>query len=187
MQSIRAIMMSHRAWVFPCGRGSWICTTEAAYWAFIYGPKPECPALYPQTTSPPPGECQIVAGVCQFTTSASNCKAWVDPLNGNKCGSVSEYVAFTNKYGSLNLKGFSQYPAPNQLCLPINSTCQWYDPCLCWRGFCTTDYICGSADEYYAFLYGPRPSCTLLPPGLIPYAPPGQCAITKERCNWYSR
>ena len=172
--------------MFPCGRRSWVCTTEAAYWAFIYGPKSEYPALYPQTTAPPPGECWLITRACQFTASVPNCKTWVDPLNGNKCGSVSEYVTFTNKQGSLVPKGFGQYPAPNQLYLPINNTC---DPCLYWRGFCTTASICGSTstDKYYTFMYGPRPSCTPPTPAVIPHVPLGQCAISKDYCNYYGR
>ena len=79
--------------MFPCDKGSWICTTEAAYWGFIYGPQPDCPSVHPQTTAPPPGECQLVNGVCQFTNSIPKCKAWVEPFNGNKCGSVAEYGA----------------------------------------------------------------------------------------------
>ena len=175
--------------MFPCGRGTWVCTTEAAYWGFIYGPQPECPAVYPQTTAPPPGECRLVNGACKFTDSELSCKAWVDLQNGNKCGNVSEYVEFTKSSGSLAPKGFGQYPPPNQLCLPVNETCQWYDPCLYWRDeFCAGDFTCGSADEYYAFLYGHRPSCTPPSPGQMPPAAPlGQCAIKKDMCDWYGK
>ena len=127
-------------------------------------------------------------GMCQFTDSALNCKTSVNRLSGNKCGSASEYDAFIIKsYGSPDPKGFGQYPAPNQLCLPINDTCQWYDPCLYWRGLCKIDYVCGSADEYYAFLYGPQPACTPPSPRLIPHEPPGQCAIKRDHCDWYGK
>ena len=152
----------------------------------MFGPQPDCPSLHPHTTPPPPGECQLVNGTCQFTHSTLKCETWVDQFNGNKCGSVTEYRAFVKGNGLLVPQGFGQYPAPNQLCLPLNNTCQWYDPCLSWRGHCTNDNICGSADEYYAFLYGPPPSCPP-PPGPIPSDPPGQCAIKKDNCDWYGK
>ena len=174
-----------RSWLFPCGRGSWVCTTEADYWHFIFGPPPECPSIYPQTTAPPPGECRMVEGRCKFTDSTLTCKTWVDPLSGNKCGSVSEYDAFTKRHGAVDVKGFGQYPPPNQLCLPVNSSCEWYDPCLSWTELCTGDNVCGSADDYYVFLYGPKPSCSLAPSQ--PREPPGQCAIKSDHCDWYGK
>ena len=179
-------MLLYRAWLFPCEEGSWVCTTEAAYWGFMFGPQPDCPSLHPHTTPPPPGECQLVNGTCQFSHSTLKCKTWVDQLNGNKCGSVTEYRAFVKGNGLSVPQGFGQYPAPNQLCLPLNNTCQWYDPCLSWRGHCTNDNICGSADEYYAFLYGPLSSCPPSPRP-IPSDPPGQCAIRKDHCDWYGK
>ena len=187
MQISHCICIMHRPWLFPCGKGSWVCTSEAAYWSFIFGPKPGCPSQYPQTTAPPPGDCRLVNGVCQFTESMLKCKTWVDQLSGNKCGSVTEYVAFTKSYGAVVPKGFGQYPPPNQLCLPENGSCRWYDPCVSWREFCTKDSVCGSADEYYAFVYGPRPPCPVVPPGRIPTEPPGQCAIDNDHCDWYGK
>ena len=170
-----------RSWLFPCGRGSWVCTTEADYWHFIFGPQPECPSIYPQTTAPPPGECRMVEGQCKFTDSTLTCKTWVEPLSGNKCGTVSEYDAFTKRHGAVDVKGFGQYPPPNQLCLPVNSSCEWYDPCLSWTELCTGDNVCGSADDYYVFLYGPKPSC----PVPIPLERPGECHMKNDYCDWY--
>ena len=130
-------------------------------------------------------------GQCQFTDSTLKCKAWEDGYNGNKCSSKSEYVQLTKSSDDENVavKGFGDYPPPNQLCLPVNNSCQWYDPCLSWRDVCTNDNVCGSADEYYIHLYGPQPSCSALPPGQIPRPtdPPGQCAIRKDHCDWYGK
>ena len=181
-----------RAWLFPCeesSSSSWVCTTEAAYWGFMFGPQPDCPSLHPNpTTPPPPGECQLVNGTCKFTDSTLKCKTWFDPLYGNKCGPVTEDDSPVKTKLLSAPKGFDQSPPPppNQLCLPINNSCRWYDPCTSWKGHCTNDNICGSLDEYYASLYGLPPSCTA-PPGEVSRDPPGQCAIKKEHCDWYSK
>ena len=153
-----------RAWLYPCEGSFWVCTTEAAYWKFIFhvpGSGPDCPTVYP-TPPPPLGECQLVNGTCKFTESTLKCKTWVDLLYGNKCGPMTEDSALVKNNGLSSPKGFDQYPAPNQLCLPINNSCQWYDPCISWKGLFTNGNICGSLDEYYAFLYGQPPSVLTL-------------------------
>ena len=183
-------LTTYRSWLFPCEESSWVCTTEAAYWGFMFGPQPDCPSLHPNPTPPPPppGECQLVNGTWKFTDSTLKCKTWFDPIVGNKCGPVTEYNAFMKRNGLSTPKALEQNPPPppNQLCLPINNSCYWYDPCLSWRGHCTNDNICGSLDEYYVSLYGPPPSCTP-PPGEVPRDPPGQCAIKTDHCDWYSK
>ena len=178
-----------RAWLFPCEESSWVCTTEAAYWGFMFGPQPDCPNVYPNPTPPPPpGECQLVNDTCKFTKSTLKCKTWFNPIYGNKCGPVTEYDTFVKRNGVSAVEAFGQDqpPAPNQLCLPINNSCQWYDPCLSWREHCTNSNICGSLDEYYVSLYGPPPSCAPSPVE-VPHDPPGQCAIMKDHCDWYSK
>ena len=154
----------------------------------MLGPQPDCPSLHPHPTPPPPGECQLVNGTCKFTESKLKCKTWFDPLYGNQCGPVTEYSMFLKRNGLSAPKriGRPQPPPPNQLCLPINNSCRWYDPCISWKGLCTNDNICGSLDEYYAIMYGPPPSCTP-PPGQISHDPPGQCAIRKDSCDWYGK
>ena len=151
---------------------------------------PDCPTVYPNPTPPPPGECQLVNDTCKFIDSSLKCKTWVDQVNGNKCGPVTEYFAFLKSNGPSAPKGFGQYPPPNQLCLPINNSCHWYDPCISWKGLFTDGNICGSLDEYYAFLYGSPPSYTVTSlSGKISQGvnPPGQCAIRKDHCDWYGK
>ncbi len=185
-----------RAWLYPCKGSSWVCTTEAAYWKFIYhvpGSLPDCPTVHPNPTpSPPPGECQLVNDTCKFTNSILKCNTSVDPYNGNKCGSVTEYTASVKSNGLSAPKGFGQYPPPNQLCLPINNSCQWYNPCISWKGLFTDGNICGSIDEYYAFLYGQPPASTLHSgqlsiPKDLDINPPGLCAIRNDCCDWYGK
>ena len=129
------------------------------------GSVPDCPTVYPNPTPPPPGECQLVNDTCKFTHSSLKCKTWVDINNGNKCSSVTDpaYTAFMKNKGLSGLKDFGQYPPPNQLCLPINNSCQWYNPCISWKELFTDGNICGSLDQYYAFLYRPPSSFNSLP------------------------
>lgn len=172
-----------RSWLFPCGEGRWTCTTDESYWQFRYGPQPGCPAIYPQTTAPPPGDCQMVDGMCQFTNATLECTTWLNSCLGYQCGSTSEYSAFLASPGPVCSFG-GQYPQPDDLCLPINGTCQWYNPCRSWRGFCLSGYNCGTADQYYQFRFGPQPLCA---PGWVESDPPGECAVRNGQCDWYSK
>ena len=190
--SVHKLYLHCRAWLYPCEGSFWVCTAEADYWKFMFhvpGARPDCPTVYPNPTPPrPQGECQLVNGTCKFIDSTLKCKTWVELGYGNQCGQVTEYFAFVKSKGLSAPKGLGQYPPPNQLCLPINNSCQWYDPCISWKGLFTDGNICGSLDDYYAFLYGQPPSYTPLS-GQIPQDanPPGQCAIRKDRCDWYGK
>ncbi len=153
------------------------------------GSLPDCPTVHPNPTPPPPpGECQLVNDTCKFIDSTLKCNASVEQFYGNKCGPLTEYVASVKTNAGLSApKGFGQYPPPNQLCLPINNSCQWYNPCISWKGLFTDGNICGSTDEYYAFLYGQPPPSTLHSgiPQELDIDPPGQCAIRNDHCDWY--
>ena len=189
-----------RAWLYPCEGSSWICTTEAAYWKYKFhvpGSVPDCPTVYPNPRPPPPpGECQLVNNTCKFTESTLKCNASVEQLHGNKCGPMHVTENFASDSVKSNgfsaPKGIGQYPPPNQLCLPINNSCQWYNPCISWKGLFTDGNVCGSLDEYYAFLYG-QPSQSTLHSEQISISkdtdtdPPGQCAIRNDHCDWYGK
>ena len=175
-----------RSWLFPCGSGTWTCTTDEQYWRFRRGPQPGCPAVYPQTTAPPPGDCQMVDGTCQFTNDTLECTTWLNSCQGYRCGSTSEYNAFLASPGPVCPFG-GQYPQPDDICLPINGSCQWYNPCRTWRGFCLSGYNCGTAAQYYQFIFGPQPICALPPPGWVEPEPPGDCAVRNGQCEWYSK
>ena len=186
-----------RMWLYPCEGSVWVCTSEAAYWQFIFhvpGSMPDCPRVYPPVPPLyPSGECQLVNGVCKFINSTLKCKSWVEQFYpGNKCGPETEYYESVKSNELSAPKGFGDYPPPNQLCLPINNSCQWYNPCISWKGLFADGNICGSLDEYYAFLYGQPPSNTkpsLQLSGQTPYDinPPGQCAIRNDHCDWYGK
>lgn len=180
------VLCVYRSWLFPCGEGRWTCSTDEAFWRFRYGPQPGCPAIYPQTTGPPPGDCRPVDGMCQFTNATLECTTWLNSCRGYQCGSTSEYNAFLASPGPVCSFG-GQYPQPDDLCLPINGTCQWYNPCRTWRGFCLSGYNCGTADRYYQFRFGPQPLCALPPPGWVEPEPPGECAVRNGQCDWYSK
>lgn len=142
--------------------------------------------MYPLTTAPPPGECQVVDGQCQFTNTTLECTTWLNTCRGYQCGTVAEYQAFLEAPGATCSFG-GQYPQPDDLCVPINNTCQWYNPCRAWRGFCWSGYNCGTTDQYYRFILGPQPLCSLPPPGWVEPHPPGECAVMNGGCNWYSK
>ena len=173
--------------MLPCENGTWTCGSDEQYWRFrLYGSRISCPVPYPQTTAPPPGECEVVNGVCQFTNASLECATWLNSCTGYQCGSVSEYGAFLEAPGPACPLG-SQYPEPDDLCIPINDTCQWYNPCRSWRGFCWAGYNCGANAQYYQFILGPQPLCSPPPPGWVPPLPPGNCAVRSGQCDWYSK
>ena len=175
-------LLYNRSWLFPCGHGVWTCTTEAEYWGFVYGPQPGCPSTFPQTTAPPPGECQVVDGVCQFTNQTLECSTQLNTCQGYQCGSVSDN---TERPPGCSFGG--QYPEPDELCLPVNGSCQWYNPCTSWVGHCWSGYTCGSLDQYYQFRLGPQPICVPPPPGWVRPDPPGECTVTNGQCHWNSK
>ena len=164
-----------RSWLFPCGHGVWTCTTELAYW------EPGCPSVYPQTTAPPPGDCRMVGGACQFTNTTLECTTRLNSCQGYQCVSASDVTE------SPGCAFGGQYPQPDELCLPINGTCQWYDPCVSWPGFCQSGYRCGSIDQYYQFMFGPQPICVPRPPNWVRPPPPGECTVTNGQCQWNSK
>ena len=128
----------------------------------------------------------MVDGVCQFTNASQDCTTWLNTCQGYQCGTESEYRAFLTAPGAVCPFG-GQYPQPDDICVPINDTCQWYNPCRSWRGFCYSGYNCGTTDQYYQFLFGPQPSCAPPPPGWVEPIPPGECAVRNGQCDWYSK
>ena len=152
------------------------------------GSVPDCPTVYPNPTPPPPrGECQLVNDMCKFIDSSLKCNASVKQFYGNECGPLTVSDSVKRNGPSVQAERFGQYPPPNQLCLPINNSCQWYNPCISWKGLFTDGNICGSLDEYYAFLYGPPSSGQTSISKDLDIDPPGQCAIRNDHCDWYGK
>ena len=169
--------------MWPCEGGEWRCTSEETYGRFNFGPQPGCPTL-PITVPQPSGKCRLVKGICQYTNSSLECATWV-PSGDYRyiCGSVAERDQALESKGSF----IGNPPVPDQLCLPINGTCQWYNPCRFWKGFCSSPYRCGSIDDYLAFQFGPQPLCAPPPKGWVTPIPPGECIITDKQCRWSSK
>ena len=169
--------------MWPCEGGEWRCTSEETYGRFKFGPQPGCPTL-PITVPPPSGKCRLVNGICQYTISSLECTTWV-PSNDYRytCGSVEE----RDQVSETNRRFIGNPPVPDQLCLPINGMCQWYNPCRFWKGFCSSPYHCGSIDDYLAFQFGPQPRCVAPPKGWVLPIPPGDCIITDQQCRWSSK
>lgn len=175
----------YREWLQPCLSGRWVCTSEYVYQQSRHGFQLGCP-VQADTPTPPPGvECRVVNGTCQYTDSDLECTTWVpDCQFSYTCGSVQERERTANQS---HCGGGQTPPLPDMQCLPINDTCQWYDPCYYWRGFCGGSYSCGNANQYYDFVFGPQPLCARPPEGWGEVLPPGECVVQDQQCQWSSK
>lgn len=147
-------------------------------------PPPRCPTSNSDPVpTPPPGQCRPVDGVCQYAQPIVTCDVWVPDCDYRyTCGTVEERERTTNRCGN-----FGQMPPdPDMLCIPVNDTCQWYNPCRYWRGFCLSGYQCGTVDQYYRWLFGPQPLCAYPPEGWVEPQPPGECVVQDQQCGWSS-
>lgn len=174
--------------MWPCLDGTWICTSEEAYYEhFRFGLRPGCPVSNVDPPTPPPGHrCLLINGTCQYAVSSLECTTSVQSCSdGYICGPTQGAKLNTNTVTPPVPN--CEPPLPDMLCLPINDTCQWYNPCRYWRGYCFSPYQCGTADEYYAFMFGPQPLCA--PAGGLLTEPiaPGDCVVRDQDCRWSSK
>lgn len=171
----------------PCGGERWVCTSVETYERDHVRPQLGCPALSTTPPVPPPDQCRLINGTCQYTSVTLECTTWVPDCDYRyTCGSVEERER-TDSPELCRGNNFGQEaPVPDTLCLPVNDTCQWYNPCHYWRGHCSAPYQCGTADEYYAFKFGPQPLCARPPEGWVRPLPPGECVVQQEQCTWSS-
>ena len=172
-----------RAWQLPCGNQDYTCTTEESYTlSSLYGPQLGCDDVFNATATPPPGECLLVNGSCRYSTNLLNCTTWLpDCYSEYQCGTFEA----DNNNESPTL--CSNVPPPNSTCIQINGSCQWYNPCRMWRGFCYNPWNCGTTSDYWAFVHGPQPICSLPPPGFVEPIPPGECIVQDGQCSWSSK
>ena len=138
--------------------------------------------------TPPPGQCRLVNGSCQYTQPTVACDTWVPDCDYRyMCGTVEQRNLTTNTDALCGFRGFgSNAPNPDEFCEPVDGTCQWYNPCRYWRGHCLSGYQCGTVEQYYRFLFGPHPLCAFPPEGWTEPLPPGDCVLTGEdqQCGW---
>ena len=177
-----------REWIQPCLEARWVCGSEEQYWRSRLGPQLGCPVREGDPPTPPPGlKCRVVDGTCQYTNSDLECTRWVPDCHFSyTCGSVQERQRTANS-SNCGPPLFNQPPPlPDELCLPINNTCQWYNPCRYWRGHCQAPYYCGTADQFYMHQFGPQPLCALPPEGWVEPQPPGECVVRDQSCQWSS-
>ena len=150
-----------------------------------FGPPPECPVI---DTDPPPTlpgqQCRLYNGTCQYTEFILECYS-----------TIVSYTPYCEKASpdviDRSIPSNDQQPnyiPPDNLCLPINSSCQWFNPCRAWKDNCLGTYQCGTLDQYYRFIYGPTPTCSLPSKGWAEPLPPGECVINaKGECGWSSK
>lgn len=147
-----------------------------------------CPLQNLEPPTRPPGQCTLLNGVCQYTQTTLECDVWVPDCDYRlMCGTVEERERTTNTDALCGGFG-TQPPPPDMLCIPINDTCQWYNPCHFWRGYCSSGYRCGTADQYYEFVFGPHPLCARPPEGWAEPIAPGECVVVEnQQCGWSSK
>ena len=167
--------ISQRSWS-SCNRPR--CTPEQQYQFSLIAHIPCVPS-----SSTSFSECAVVDGNCTFTENAPNCTSWLSPCERRyRCTTVEDYM---NEAPTIsNCSSSTQVPSPDSLCVAINGSCQWYNPCRTWQGHCWSGYQCGSESDYWAFIYGPHPLCAARPPGWQVPLPPGECNIQNGHCNW---
>ena len=172
----------------PCGDQEYACATEESYQSSLIGPQPGCPVTFNATlVTPPPGQCLLVNGSCQYSTEVLNCTVWLPECEFEyQCGTVEAYSNYLME-SPLPCPFFNDVPPPSMTCVQINESCQWYNPCRMWQTFCSLSWNCGTTSDYWAFVYGPQPLCVPPPPGFVEPIPPGECIVQERECSWSSK
>lgn len=174
-----------REWIQnDCRSGRWVCTSVEDFERYHRGPQLGCPVRDLEPPTPPPGQCRPVNGVCQYTQPVVTCDIWVPDCDYRyTCGTVEE----RENTSDVTCAIFGNVPpSPDMLCIPVNDTCQWYNPCRYWRGHCLSGYRCGTVEQYYAFVFGPHPLCSLPPEWWVEPQPQGECVVEDGECGWSS-
>ena len=167
MQSlVELISPGCNQWMDRC-TGEHHCTTAGGSNSTMT-PPPSCYPLLPVDFTPAPGVCTFTNGSCQFVNP---CITW-----NNDCNYGADYECIAKKnHQPQNCTYYQQPPPPpKEECFPINGTCQQYNPCRKWAGFCNGPYQCITDVQYYRYIHGPQPACPAPPPGNH-NIPPGEC------------
>ena len=166
------------AWVDRC-TGEHHCISNSSTPA----PPPSCHPLIPADLTPAPGVCTLNNGSCQFVDP---CATW-----NKQCFGTDYQCTTKEQYQYHNCSSFYQpnpAPPPKEKCLAINGTCQQYNPCRKWAGFCNGPYQCITDVQYYQYTHGPQPGCPA-PQNTPqqPHIPPGECIYQNGQCVWSSK
>ena len=175
-----------RSWIFPCGGGVYQCSTQDIYYSFTYGPQPGCPTLQNFTATPPPETtCSLANNSCSFVAGAPTCVSWLQDCNYEySCVTEEEFSAATSGGEVVCSFPSAPPPSPDSVCIPVDTTCKWYDPCHTWQGWCGGEYMCGTESEYAAFIHGPQPLCVTPSPNATEPVPEAECVYQNGRCVW---
>ena len=179
-----------RSWLSNCS-GTYLCTSLFEYYAYT-SPQFLCPPMANSTATAPTEVCSAVNGSsCSYMTEVPpTCVSWF-PTCGYEysCATMAEYttaVSTNSTNATTNcLFPVTNYPPPIGTCVPMNGSCGWHVPCYMWRQHCSSDYVCGTVDQYAAFYYGPQPICIGNSTENVPA--PGVCLYQNGQCKWSGR
>ena len=133
--------------------------------------------LIPDNLTPAAGVCTFINGSCKFVNP---CITW-----NKECYGTDYQCTDKEHYHYQNCSYYHPPPPPKEECLPINGTCQQYNPCRKWPGFCGGPYQCITDIQYYRYTHGPQPECPVpVPPRPNP---PGECIYQHGQCVWSSK
>ena len=178
-------MFFHRSWIFPCLGGVYRCSSQNAYAASTIGPQPACPSLQNSTATPPPGVCSLAnATTCSYVPDAPTCVSWLSNCDYQYSCTTEERFNTTVEEGEDCFPHTPRPPSPNTVCIPVDGSCDWYNPCRKWQGWCNGDYRCGTVADYAQFVNGPQPICAYPPPNITDPVQPGECVYQEGRCEW---
>ena len=178
-----------RSWIFPCENGVYQCTTQDQFYSFTFGFQLGCPNVFNSTATPPPATtCTLEEydETCSFVAGAPTCVSWLRGCSLQySCTTEEEYSTVTEEEGDM-VCSFPALapPSPDSICIPVNDTCQWHNPCRVWQNWCGGDYICGSEAQYAAFIHGPQPICLPPPENATEPVPEGECVYQSGQCEW---
>lgn len=172
--------------MFPCGNSGYRCTSQEAYYNFIFGPPLGCPITFNSTTvAPPTASCSIANNSCGFMEDAALCVSWLPSCSYQYiCTTADEMMVATENSTDICNTVYMSPPTPASVCTPINNTCEWRNPCRAWLSSCGERYVCGDETQYASFLYGPHPICANLPPNATLPVPAGECIYQDGQCEW---
>ena len=189
-----SLLWTDRGWLAPCDGGH-KCTAQGEYIGYLSGPRPGCPILQDFNFTQPEGTCVLLNNECTFSTVAPTCVSWLPDCSTQYRCTTEEVYSNRTTVESTCFR--ITPPTPDSVCVPVNDSCQWHNPCTIWKGFCEGDgYTCGSEVDFAAFINGPHPICAappVFPPNpfepVIPTpisqpAPVGECLYHNGQCEW---
>ena len=175
-----------RTRVLPCVNGAYRCSSQDEYYRSIFGFQQGCPIGYNSTAMPPPATtCTLANNTCAFVEGAPTCVSWLRDCNIEySCTTEADFSAATENDETACSFPASPPPTPNAICIPVNDTCEWHNPCRTWQNWCGGEYRCGSEAQYAAFINGPQPICAFPPFNATSRVPAGECVYQDGQCVW---